>query len=337
MIIGDRAPTPRPHLPHQATRPREALVPLLALVVTVAVPLALRDRLPDVVAIHWGLDGRPDGSAPLVLDVLLLALLVGLVVALPLRLAGRAPRSTARQLVATSHALGVLLAGVRWLTVAANLDVADWQDAARVTGLDLLGLVPLALLAGVVGWWVARDRPERPSSVQRVAAAPSTDGEVVVWIGRQSVGWAMRVAPAAAAAGVLAIALGRTVDATVVGGVLVLVGLLLSTLTSIAVTVGPAGVVVRLGPFGLPGIDVPLGDVADVVVEDVEPLVYGGWGYRILPGVRALVIRRGPGLRITRVARPDLVITVDDAAGAAAVLMAHLTHDDGPGRASSGR
>ena len=54
---------------------------------------------------------------------------------------------------------------------------------------------------------------------------------------------------------------------------------------------------------------------------------YGGWGYRVRPGVRAIVIRGGEGLRIGRTNKADLVVTVDDAATGAGLVNALLQRD----------
>ena len=80
----------------------------------------------------------------------------------------------------------------------------------------------------------------------------------------------------------------------------------------------------RFGPLGGFRSRVPLDEVARVTAEVVEPLAYGGWGYRIIPGVRAVIVRQGPGLRVDRIDGPSLVVTVDDAGVAAGVLRAHL-------------
>jgi hypothetical protein len=311
-------------LPHQPARPREAAIPILATLVTVGLPLVLRERLPEVVAIHWGFDGRPDGSASLMVDLVLMSAMGLLVAFLPLRLAGRAPRGSARLLVATAHAMSVLLALLRWLMVRANLDVTRWEDAGPVTGWHLLGALPVVLLAGALGWWLAKDRLEHPPSSRRVPILVTADDEVVIWIGRQSVRWATVQAPVAVSVGVVVAAVGRDAVALTIGASLVAAGVLIALLTSLAVTVGPEGLVVRLGPVGRPRIRVALEDIGEVTIEDVEPLTYGGWGYRMMPGVRAVVVRRGPGLRVTRPDRPDLVVTIDDAHVAAAVLGSHL-------------
>jgi hypothetical protein len=97
------------------------------------------------------------------------------------------------------------------------------------------------------------------------------------------------------------------------------VGLLLA---QVRLTAGPGGAVVALGPLGIPYVRIPLDEVASAAVEEVTPLAYGGWGYRVRPGVRAFVIRAGQGVRLRRTGKPDLVITVDDAERGAGVVNA---------------
>ena len=59
-------------------------------------------------------------------------------------------------------------------------------------------------------------------------------------------------------------------------------------------------------------------------VEQVNPMAYGGWGYRLRPGVRAIVTRGGESLRLVRAEKADLVLTVDDAATGAGVINSML-------------
>ena len=65
-------------------------------------------------------------------------------------------------------------------------------------------------------------------------------------------------------------------------------------------------------------------------VEQVNPMAYGGWGYRLRPGVRAVVTRGGEALRLVRTGKADLVLTVDDAATGAGVINSILGVDWAP-------
>lgn len=303
---------------------RELAVPVLATLVAVALPLLAWSELPDPVAIHWGLDGRPDGSASLVVDVVLMAVLIGLVALLPLVAVLRGDRATARTMLALSHGMGAFLAVLRWRTVELNRGVDVWTEAGSLTLLDIALLLVAAAPFALLGWWLGGKHPELPQSLHTVAPLPLPADGQLVWVGRQSWSVARVLGPALVAVGGLVTAVRVAPETLILGATLMLVGVLLWSATSIAVAAGPAGLKVRFGPLGWPAVRVALADVERVEVVDVEPLAYGGWGYRIVPGVRAVVIRRGVGLRIGRRARPDLIVTVDDAATAAGVLAAHL-------------
>ena len=50
---------------------------------------------------------------------------------------------------------------------------------------------------------------------------------------------------------------------------------------------------------GLPGVTlrrIALADIARAETTDLDPVMWGGWGYRVMPGRTALVLRGGPAL-----------------------------------------
>jgi hypothetical protein len=315
-------------------RPSEVLLPGIAVLATAILPLAYRGRLPDPMATHWGVDGLPDGHLPQLADHLLLLLVVLLVAAVPLWAAARADHLIARSFVATANALSALFLVLRWWTLEANADAVVWTDAAQLTfGEGLVVMVGVAV-GGAFGWWAARGRPDRPVASERVVPTPVAAGEQLVWVGRQQGGRGPIV--------VVLVALLVVVLVTVLpvaapapaqalsAAVLAVVAAVLLTFTSIRAVIGPSGLTVRFGPLGLPRLHVPAEDIVEVRVEQVEPLAYGGWGYRMLPGVRAVVIRRGEGIRVVRRHAPDLVVTIDAAQAAAGALAVQI---DRPGLA----
>jgi hypothetical protein len=310
--------------PPRSLPARELIVPLLAVLVVAVLPVLVWARLPDPVAIHWGLDGRPDGSAPLIVDAVLLTLATGLVTLLPFAVAARADRDAARTMLALSHGMAAFFVLLRWSTLQRNLDAAVWSDAGPVTLLDLAVMLLLSAPVALVGWWLGRHHPDRPRTVRSVLPLTLPEDGRLLWTGRQALPTARVVGSGLLAAGALVTGMRVVPETLVLGGTLMLIGLLLWAFTSISVAAGPAGLRVRFGPLGWPVIRVPLADIDGVELEDVEPLAFGGWGYRVMPGVRAVVIRRGVGLRVRRIGRADLIVTVDDAATAAGVLQAHL-------------
>jgi len=305
-------------------RAREALIPGLAVLVAAAAPFAYRGRLPDPVATHWGVDGLPDGSLPLAVDHVMLTILVILVAVLPLWSAERVDHVIARTLVAGANALSALFALLRWWTLQANADASVWTEADPMTLRGGAAVVLLSALAGGLGWWAAKERPDRPVPSELAAATPVPVGEQLVWVGGQRT----KVGPSVAALAVI-VGLGLLTTLPPTGPVVLVValgGLLLAvvTFTRIRAVIGPAGLTVRFGPIGRPRVHVPVEDIVEVRVEHVEPMAYGGWGYRVMPGVRAIVVRRGEGMRVVRRAGPDLVVTIDGARDAAGALAAQI-------------
>lgn len=310
---------PRP--PAVRPRPAELVLPVAGLAVAAVLPFAYGGRLPDPVASHWGFGGVPDGNLPIPVDHLVLLAATLLVALGPLLAAARADRAAARVLVGLAHGGAALFALLRWWTLEANADAATWRDAGPLLAGDVLVALGVGVAAGLLGAWLARTRPEHPPATRTVAPVPVAPGDHVVWIGRQTAGPAL-VVPAVAvvvAAVLVAIVPG---PAAVVVPALVVAAVALATFTRVAVDVSDRGLSVRLGPFGWPRIRVPLAEVTSVAVQHVEPMAHGGWGYRAMPEVRAVVVRRGEGLRVGRRGRADLVVTVDGAEDAAAVLTA---------------
>lgn len=305
-------------------RAAEWAFPVAAAVVGVGAPLLVLGRLPSRVAAHWSGTGAPDGSLPLALDVALLGVVVAAIALGPLFAArGRVPRDVARLLVGLAGAGGVAMAGLRVASVQANLDVATWREASALPGATLLATAVLAVVAGAIGAWAAGDRPDlRPDRVA-TADVEVQPGEAVVWSGAATSRLGIRFVVGALVLLAVATVLVPVEVRLPLLGTLLLLALLAATLGQVRVTIGPAGLTARLGALGWPRVHVPIEDITDVRAEEVVPSHYGGWGYRFVPGVHAIVVRQGPGLRLERRTGRALVVTVDGAGAAAGVLLAH--------------
>lgn len=64
------------------------------------------------------------------------------------------------------------------------------------------------------------------------------------------------------------------------------------------VEISDEGVTVRLGPWGWPRLFRSLDDIKRAEVVRVNPLRYGGWGYRLTFTTTAIVVRGGEGLML---------------------------------------
>jgi len=102
----------------------------------------------------------------------------------------------------------------------------------------------------------------------------------------------------------------------------VLVGLLVVLMSRLEVRVETDRVVVAYGRVGWPRRTVRLDQVRAVAHTHIDPMEWGGWGYRWIPWAHATaaVLRGGPGIVLTLEDERRFAVTVDDAhAGAVAI------------------
>ena len=109
------------------------------------------------------------------------------------------------------------------------------------------------------------------------------------------------------------------------GWVVVILGLFgacaIAIVSEISATVDARGLTVAFGPFGWPRQHVPLEDVSSAEAIEVNPREVGGWGIRFpRGGGLAVVVRGGDGIRVVRRDGRQLIVTLPDAATAAALL-----------------
>jgi hypothetical protein len=285
-----------------------------ALLAGIAAPLIIFwGDLPEPMAIHWGLDGRPDGSLA---RIGLLLLLGGVYLAMWVavwRMAVRVPFDLA-SFAAGLAGVGALLAAVSWISVVANRDTADWTAAGDFTGIHIVVVFVAAVVVGFAGWRLAGGRSGYDRPAGEIPTIDLSADETVVWsgVGRGSVLIAIGLVTL-----VIAVAMWSPTSLA-----LIAIAALVLSFSEVRATVSERGVAVSLGWLGIPSWLVPMGAIERAEVEEVRPMAYGGWGYRLRPGVRALVVRGGPSLRLVRTAMPDLVLTVADAETGAGVVNA---------------
>lgn len=288
------------------------VVPAL-LFALIVLPFALYwGDLPDPMAVHWDLGGTPNGAlSPLALLLLLSALFVAIhwgVTQALIRTPYEAP-----SFIAGLFGLGALLAGISWMSVLANRDQATWEAADGMGLLEVAGVLVVAFVFGFMGWLLAGNRSvERTPAPESVPALDIADPEAAIWSGRGS-GRVLQLG------GVVLIGIGlATWGWTTL--VMTLLGLTVLVFAEVRVTVTHKGAIVSLGWLGLVSWTVPLGAISAAEIETVNPMSYGGWGYRLRPGVRAIVTRGGEALRLVRHDKEDLVVTVDDAKTGAGLI-----------------
>jgi hypothetical protein len=295
----------------------------LAAVTTAFVVAPARD-----IAVHWGPDGTADGWAPawtVVVGMAVLGVIDALAFGLPLFATRREGPSAFQKLIAAiAVAFGVLMAALGLWVLLSQLDAAAEPPTIGV-GLPLS--VVIALVSGVLAWFATpRPMPVDPKGVaaEPLALAP---GERAVWIGRTRLAWPGLVAVVVAIVASLGAAVAANVTTEGRVGALFLVPVVLLAvlvLTSFwVVRVDDDGLDVH-SPLGWPRFRMPAAEVASAGTVEVSAVgEFGGWGIRSGKGRRlGIVMRSGHALEAQNRDGRALVVTVDDAGTAAALLSA---------------
>ncbi|HXR43406.1 MAG TPA: hypothetical protein VN759_01280 [Pseudolysinimonas sp.] len=303
------------------------VAPVAIGLIALALQLGWLPALPSPAVVHWSASG-PDGTGPAwQLPVVTLAVAVLLPAVFTIIVVLGFPRD-ALPLAGKAAAVAPLFA-VTVVSVAITTGVGiqrGIRSAAQAP--ELTPWIPLALAAGAVaaavGWFVL-PRARRPSDrAQPSRPLDLAPGERAVWVGRAhpspagslalSIGIALLTALAAFA---VAATGGR---AWPVFAVPIVIAALFVGFLHWRVRIDETGLRVR-SVLGWPVIRVRPDRIRRVGTLDVTPMAYGGWGLRGVPGgTIGVITRSGEGLVVARVGRGDLVVTIDDAQTAAALL-----------------
>lgn len=91
--------------------------------------------------------------------------------------------------------------------------------------------------------------------------------------------------------------------------------------STVRVTASARGLRIAFGPFGVPSRRMPLERIERAEATEIEPLRWGGWGYRWAgPGRSSVIVRRGPGLVLDLRGGGRFAVTVDEPAPGAGLI-----------------
>lgn len=281
---------------------------------------SVRPRLPDPVAHHWGASGEADGFASL--DTTLW-MTVGIVAAVSVPIGAvavlaRQPALVRRLLAGVAGFLVVFVTVLVADSLRGQLDLAD----ARLAPLPGPGMgvgVVLGMVAAVgTGAFARRDGESVLATRRPPSAAPRFDHAELPWISRtRGLDTAAEVVAVAAGLGLVGLAVFLTL--WLLPMALLVSGLVLG-MGRVTTTIDDMGLSARV--LGLRILHVPVTQVAEASVIDVDPFwEFGGWGLRVGAGGRVgLVTRKGPALSVRRGDDSEIVITLEAADTAAAIL-----------------
>ncbi|WP_394214896.1 DUF1648 domain-containing protein [Brachybacterium vulturis] len=300
---------------------------LLAPVLTLIAILILWGRLPDPMPSHWGLRGAVDETLPraLFLGVLLLVSAIAGGFGAVIVWTGRADRARSSTTLVVGF-LAWLFCGMAISAMVAAADSGDPHEAVLPMWLLVLVTVGPVLPALLLHAVLPRPGALEAAGAGGVPVLDLTPGERAVWMGRA------RSLPLLLI-GVILVALGGGLlfTAPAAGVPVLVVGLVLIAAHQLTVRADRSGVRVSWGPQRWPRHTYALEAVSVAEPVDIDPLQWGGWGYRRSRHGIGLVLRRGPGILLRREGHSDVAITVDDAAGAAGLVnaLAQRSRDSG--------
>lgn len=228
---------------------------------------------------------------------------------------------------------GAFMAGIWWGTVVVTRDAPSPDEQRLTWQLAVIigaGLVWAALV------WIAHGRvrraPTEPAAArgalllapgERVAARAVVSSPLMWWLG-------LVVAVVAVAVTIAMALTEQGAGAWVLGGVLFASALAVLVLGHVQVTADARGLRVTSWT-GLPIKRISLPDIEQVRAEVIEPLEWGGWGYRVQPGKSAYVVRRGPGVAVRLTSGREFAVTTESADELVGVLLALRAREPEPG------
>lgn len=287
----------------------------IAIVAAGLVPyLAFRSDLPERVASHYGIAGRPDGymTPEQLLLVVGVMMLLGLgmcaVVALGRR---RFQPMVAPAMSFIGAFIAGLAAGILAMTAIGQRGLERWQDATLSPWALILwlgGSVAVGAAAARIAATLPSDDPDDGGDIPPpLDLAP---GEQVFWTSTLSARWPLML-------GLVNLILALVVTGLAepwIGMFLLLAAIAVTTFSRIRVTADHTGLTVRYGFLGWPRTRVPIHRIATARAIEIRPSEWGGWGYRgnlTLMNRAAVVLRAGPGLRLDLYDGKIFAITID--------------------------
>nr|WP_281378493.1 DUF1648 domain-containing protein [Gordonia humi] len=302
------------------------VAPIVVTLVAVLVEAFAVGDLPDRIAVHWNASGEADGwGSPWV--IVALTVILGLSAAALStvnyrQLTDGAPGGTFRWVsttaAATATGTGVILAGI----------MVTQADGDSTSPTALIGVaVAAAVVVGAIGWFVQPTDPPTGSGRHPEAMGLAPGGRAV-WLHTETTSRFILIAGAAAVVFASVIGLltamngGSTASLWAAVAIIVIILVAMSTVVGYHVRIDSSGLRVR-SIAGLPRWHIAADEIDDVTVVDVRAIGdFGGYGVRYSRGRTGVILRSGPAVQVTRTEGKPFVLTLDDAATAAALLAA---------------
>ncbi|MDR5699212.1 SdpI family protein [Agromyces aerolatus] len=286
--------------------------------------LAWQDVLPERVASHWSDAGAADDTLPTMgvfwfaLGVTGAAAIAAIVTAMIQRVPARAKRAALCWIGMPAGLAVTIWLVPTWLTIQAGAA----EDA--VLGPWIIAFLACALYGAIPYAVAPRAHLEVAEPAEPVEPIELGSTEVGAWsrtITANIFVWASLVL--VVLAGVIYVPMlvageagGATFGLLIMAVALVLV----ASFIRLRVSVDWRGLRVTSLVLGIPLKRIPLDRVRSAQATELRPGEWGGWGYRIMPGRSAIVLRTGPGLVVTTTSDTQFAVSLADPQTPAALL-----------------
>ncbi len=288
------------------------VVPALAIGVS---GLLWRSILGGQVASHWSDLGGADDTLPAsivfaaTLSVAVASTVCGVVLVLLPQPSIRVKRAG----LFWSGSVGAVAAG-GWLVPAGLTVQAGSPDGAVLGGWVVV--LAVVFLYGVVPYLIAPAAPEGVIREPATLAAPLRATETGAWVrtitARLFLYCALLLIAIAIVVEVPLVLLGEPAAGTLPLVILVVAAIGLAAFIRVRITVDWRGLRIVSLLLRIPLKRIPLDRIRRADAADLNPGEWGGWGYRILPGRSALILRRGPGMIVTTTDDRQFALTLRD-------------------------
>ncbi|WP_329045872.1 DUF1648 domain-containing protein [Streptomyces sp. NBC_01422] len=278
--------------------------------------LANEDRLPGRIATHFSTGGGADDYMSR--DGALwfgCALLVGLGLLFTVLTLVSKESAGSRLNSAVGVGTAVTVGYPLILTVLVNTDVQDPADV-HLPLWHVAVLLVAGLATGALAWWLMGPGP-RPEPAPPAPSLPLAEGEAVAWSRTMMSRVLLITAMAVTLVGAVTLVFGPWQA----GLVPLVLGPVCAAFAGVRVTVDRRGLTVTSTVLPRPRLALPLGSIVGADSVEVDPVgEFGGWGYRIRPNRRGVLLRSGEALSVRTATGREYVVTIDDSTTAAALL-----------------
>lgn len=276
------------------------ILPFATIVICGAFCFSLIDQLPDSLAIRWRFDGQPVGFAevgPFLLGYF--ALTVVLLVIHVIIAAKYRTRIQRRLAIALPNGLAWFMMGLLAMMLSVQLE----GHVSNLPQWSILGAIGLGLLGGGLAVFIAGSAPKLSSSLSAFSPPaqrfPLPDDYTVVWVGYTPTSTVLLVTASLVALemAILGLVMGWVWGVIIIHVVIII---LMVSMASYRLTIGPNGVIIASWVLSYPRIKLDLDDVCLAESGEVDALTFLGWGIRTFGQETALVTKSGPALVLTQ-------------------------------------